>query len=406
MPWKECDAMSLRYEFVRLAAAEEANVSLLCKRFGISRKTGYKWLSRYRSLGLGGLSDRSRRPGTSPARTPASMESAVLALRRRHPSWGGRKLRRRLEDLGHVTVPAASTITDILRRHGQISEEASASRKRCWQRFERLSPNDLWQMDFKGEFRLATQAYSYPLTVLDDHSRFNVVLRHCSGPKRSEVKVALKSAFRQYGLPAAILSDNGVPWCARHSGSLTRLALWLVRLGIEVIHGRSSHPQTQGKDERFHRTLKAEVLSGRRFRDGVHVQSEFDRWRLVYNFQRPHEALDMATPSSRYQASARTYPETLPSVEYEPNSILRKVCSGMVCYAGRKIWIGKTLDGERVAIRPGEGQSIRIAYGSFEIAVADLGSIGPGEYGRARLFTSLRCATLREQPGPTDDRDV
>lgn len=402
MPWKECNRMSLRYEFVRLAAAQEANVSQLCKRFGISRKTGYKWLARYRASGLGGLSDRSRCPGASPAQTPASMESTVLALRCKHPSWGGRKLRRRLEDLGVIAVPAASTITEILRRNGQIAEATSESRKRSWRRFERSSPNDLWQMDFKGQFRMLTQACSYPLTVLDDHSRFNVVLRHCSGPKRSEVQDALESAFRKYGLPAGILSDNGVPWCARHCGSLTRLSLWLLRLGVEVIHGRRGHPQTQGKDERFHRTLKAEVLSGRNFRDGVHVQSEFDSWRMVYNFQRPHEALDMATPSTRYRSSSRSYPQTLPPVEYEPNSILRKVSSGVLRYANRAIWIGKTLDGERVAIRPGEGETISIAYGSFEIATADLGEIGRGEYGRARLFTSLRCATLHEQPGTVD----
>jgi len=242
--------------------------------------------------------------------------------------------------------------------------------------------------------------------VLDDYSRFNVVLRHCSGPKRSEVHDALVSAFRKYGLPAGILSDNGVPWCARYSGSLTRLGLWLVRLGVEVIHGRVRHPQTQGKDERFHRTLKAEVLSGRQFRDGVHVQREFDRWRVVYNFERPHEALDMATPSTRYQPSSRLYPETLPPVEYEPNSILRKVSNGVIRYTGRAIWVGKTLNGERVAIRPSEGEMISIAYGSFVIGAADLGQIGRGEYGRARLFTSLRCATLREQPGTVDGGSV
>ena len=406
MPWKECDSMSLRYEFVRLAAAEGANISRLCQRFGISRKTGYKWLTRYRASGLDGLSDRSRRPVTSPSQTPASMESEILALQSRYQGWGGRKIRRRMQDLKVVAVPAASTITEILRRHGRITEAASESRKRNWQRFERPCPNDLWQMDFKGQFRMATQACSYPLTVLDDHSRFNVVLRHCSGPKRSEVQDALVSAFRKYGLPAAILSDNGVPWCAASAGSLTRLGLWLVRLGVEVIHGRVRHPQTQGKNERFNRTLKAEVLSGRQFRDGVHVQSEFDRWRVVYNFERPHEALDMATPSTRYQPSSRLYPETLPPVEYEPNSILRKVSNGVISYTGRAIWVGKTLNGERVAIRPGEGETISIAYGSFVIGAADLGEIERGEYGRARLFTSLRCATLREQPGTVDGGSV
>lgn len=402
MPWKECDRMTLRYEFVQLASLEGANLALLCRRFGISRKTGYKWLERYRAAGLEGLRDRSRRPLRSPRRTCASMEAEVLALRRKHPRWGGRKLGRRLCDTDHTDVPAASTITEILRRHGEIAPSASEARRRVWRRFERPEPNDLWQMDFKGQFRLATQQYCYPLTVLDDHSRFNLILQAGFRQDRVRVQGALEGGFRLYGLPIAILADNGVPWCGRHAGSLSRLSLWLMRLGIEVLHGRSYHPQTQGKAERFNRTFEAEVLSGRQLRDGPHAQNEFDRWREVYNYQRPHEALGLETPSTRYRPSPRPYPECLPPVVYAPGETTRKVHRGLIYYAGRTLWVGCTLDGEHVAIRPARDDWIRICYGAFAIGQADLGAIPRGEYGRARLFSSLRCATLREQPGPTE----
>ena len=207
MPWQHVTPMSQRKEFVKLARIEGANRARLCARFGISRKTGYKWLARYRREGEPGLADRSRRPQNSPGETPPALVAAVLRLRERHPAWGGRKLRARLMALGHTPVPAASTITAILRRHGLIDPEESAKHK-AWQRFEAEAPNDLWQMDFKGHVAVAG-GRCHPLTVLDDYSRYAVGLEACANERWTTVRECLTAIFRRYGLPRKMLMDNG-----------------------------------------------------------------------------------------------------------------------------------------------------------------------------------------------------
>ena len=248
MAWKECDRVSLRREFVSLALVEGSNISELCRRFEISRKTGYKWLKRQREEGDSALSDQSRRPRRFPSQTSAEKESQVLAVRDEHPSWGGRKIHRRLKNLGVKHPPAASTITEILRRHGRIDADES-SKRRAMQRFEYAEPNDLWQMDYKGEFKMTNGRWCHPLTVLDDHSRFSLVLRACRNQQRTTVQEHLEDVFRRYGVPKAMLMDNGSPWGVTHSpGNFTRLTAWLLRLDIRVIHGRPYHPQTQGKE--------------------------------------------------------------------------------------------------------------------------------------------------------------
>src|SRR5262249_33415461 len=261
VPWKEVSAVSLRSEFCALASAEDANVRQLCRRFGVSPKTAYKWLGRHEREGPDGLADRSRRPHAPPTRTADEVEQEVLPLRDRHPAWGGRKLRRRLLDLGHAHVPSASTITEVLRRHGRLGPAAGAARD--WQRFEHPQPNALWQIDFKGHFATAA-GRCHPLTVLDDHSRSAVGLFACADQRRETVQARLAEAFRRYGLPLRVLCDNGPPWGSAES-PYTELGVWLLRLGVGVGHGRPYHPQTQGKDERFHRTLDVEVLQGQQF---------------------------------------------------------------------------------------------------------------------------------------------
>lgn len=352
MPWKVQSPMSIRLEFIAFAAQPDANVAELCRRFGISRKTAYKWLARWRTGGDAALADRSRRPKASPARTGDAVERLVVDLRRQHPAWGARKLHRRLADLGHADLPARSTVHGILARHGLIDPEASAAHTPC-RRFERQRPNELWQMDFKGHF--ATDAgRCHPLTVLDDHSRFNLVLRACDDERLQTVQSALTDAMRLYGMPEAILSDNGTPWgdCGR-DGNWTTLGVWLVRRGVRVLHGRPFHPQTQGKEERFHRTLKAEAIGSRCFRNAADCQRVFDPWREVYNFQRPHEALQMATPATRYRPSPRRFVESPGPIEYGPNDAVRKVCAGgRVSYGGMEHRVGKAFVGEPVAVRP------------------------------------------------------
>ena len=351
MPWKEVSIMSQRLEFVTLATAENANLRHLCRCFGISPNTAYKWLDRFRAAGTDGLADHSRRPHKSPVRTAKEMEKAIIELRGKHPAWGGRKLERRLLDLGHTGVPSPSTITAVLKRHQLIDPKESAKHK-AFRRFERAAPNELWQMDFKGEFKLP-KGRCYPLTILDDHSRFAIALEACARCNKIITQAAMIKIFRRYGLPQWITCDNGSPWGSGGRSYYTALGVWLLRLGVGISHSRPHHPQTQGKDERFHRSLEDEVL---RYQHGTTVtdwQLHFDRWRVVYNTERPHEALSMDVPASRYQPSHRRYPEQLPAIEYGSSDIIRKVRSyGHIKYAGREYHVGKAFSGLHVALRP------------------------------------------------------
>jgi transposase InsO family protein len=371
MPWKEVSAVSLRLEFVHLAGQPGANIRELCRRFDIAPKTAYKWLARFQDQGAHGLLDRSRRPARSPERTPDDLEQQVLQLRRQHPAWGGRKLRARLQTLGVPDVPAASTITAILRRHGLIDPEQAAAHRPC-RRFEHDAPNRLWQLDFKGHFA-TDQGRCHPLTIVDDHSRFALGLFACADERTQTVQGHLTCVFRRYGLPERILCDNGPPWGSGPDAEHTPLTVWWLRLGIRVCHGRPYHPQTQGKDERFHRTLKAEVLQGASFRTPADCQPRFDAWRELYNHERPHESLALAVPASRYQASVRSFPEELPPLLYEPPMLVRKVQpTGRISFRGREVKIGKAFAGYTLGVRPTTTEGLwEVYFGAHQVATLD-----------------------------------
>lgn len=392
MPWKERDQMSLRTEFVHLARSGGANVAELCRRFRISRKTGYKWLSRFGRAGLSGLVDQPRRPHHSPWQTGPAMEEAVLDLRRRHPTWGGRKIRVRLRTLGHVEVPSASTITAILHRHGCIAE-AESTKRGPMQRFERASPNELWQMDFKGDFALGRGGRCYPLTVLDDHSRYSIAVRACGNERRTTVHNELTSVFRIYGLPQAMLMDNGGPWGGTHGRGpgYTRLTAWLLRLDVRVLHGRPYHPQTQGKDERFHRTLKQELLRDRWYGTLADAQRDFDPWRRIYNTERPHEGIDMEVPASRYRPSERPMPLTLPPLEYGQDVASRAVNAvGRIQFKGWRVRVSEAFSGGRIGLRPTSSDGIyHLLWSRFVVGHLDLTTARRGQTVAARL-RSLR----------------
>jgi transposase InsO family protein len=380
MPWNARDTMSLRQEFVCLARQRELTFVDLCRRFNISRQTGYKWLARYEQLGDAGLREQSRRPATSPAITPVELESEVLRLRRAHPAWGGRKISRRLRDEGFEKVPAPSTVTSILHRHSLIGAADSALRE-PWKRFEHEQPNVLWQMDFKGHFQTLQEGRCNPLTVLDDHSRYNILLRACGPTDTATVQSGLRDAFGHYGLPLRINTDNGSPWGAPSSpGQLSELAVWLIRLGIRISYSRPYHPQTNGKDERFHRSLKAEVLNGRSFATRQQVQHELDRWRTIYNCQRPHEALDLATPLTRYRPSPRPFPAVLQEPEYGPHDkVLRVRSNGELRFEGRRLKVSNALYGLPVAARAKDGEDgvFEFWFAHHRIMTLDLRSEEP-----------------------------
>lgn len=352
MPWKETSVMSERIEFIKQAIQPGINFSQLCQHFKISRKTGYKWMRRYQMYGAVGLADRSRQPRHMPKKTSEGVERAVLEIREKHPAWGGRKIHRRLKDIGHEYVPSPSTITAILHRHGCIELEERLKHT-PFQRFEMEHPNQLWQMDFKGYFHIAWQQ-CHPLTILDDHSRCLLGLKACQNQQRETVKGHLTSVFRQYGLSDSFLVDNGPPW-----GSLqgqryyTRLNAWMFRLNIKVIHSRPYHPQTMGKDERLHRSLNAEVIKHQKFDDFSICQSGFDAWQHVYNCERPHEALAMDVPVSRYRPSQRDYPEQLPLITYLSDDQVSMVAKGgLISFCNHTFRVGKAFTGYPVAIRP------------------------------------------------------
>lgn len=349
MPWQEVNTVDLRIEFVLLASAGTTTMSELCDRFSISRKTGYKWLKRYQQEGVAGLEDQPKTPHHQPTRTPDAMESLVLRCRDRYPDWGGRKLRRVLKNEGYKSLPAASTITEILKRHDRLNPESSSPAKLI--RFEHPYPNDLWQMDFKGHFSVA-RGRCHPLTILDDCSRYSLCLQACANEQTHTVKNALIYTFTRYGLPRRMSMDNGSPWGGGGTSRFSQLTVWLIEQGITVGHSRPYHPQTQGKDERFHRTLQCEVLGRREFASLRHCQSCFDQWRRQYNQIRPHEALELDTPASRYEASPRSYQPSLPPYEYGVADQIRKVAKDQtISFHGYRIPIGQAFVGKEVAIR-------------------------------------------------------
>lgn len=351
MPWQEIRTVDLRAEFIELSHSGTVPFSELCRRYSISRKTGYKWLHRYEEQGIAGLHDQSRRPLQQPAHTSPELEALIVACRDRYPDWGARKLRAVLEREGHRSLPAPSTITDILRRHQRVNPVSVEPMP--WNRFEHAHPNQLWQMDFKGHFPLEQQR-CHPLTVIDDCSRFSLCLQACRNEQTQTVQQALITTFRLYGLPQRMTMDNGTPWGAGGgNGRFSRLTVWLIEQGIMVSHSRPYHPQTQGKDERFHRTLKTELLGRRQFGSFERCQQAFNSWRNQYNLIRPHEALGMQTPASRFECSQRSWQEHLPPYDYGPTDEVRKVSTDQcISFQHYNILVGEGFVGKQVAVRP------------------------------------------------------
>jgi transposase InsO family protein len=335
------------------------------------------------------------------------VEREILRIRERsNNAWGGRKIEHVMRN-GPTGAPAPSTITEILRRHGKLGERA-CEHPGPYQRFERARPNELWQMDFKGDF--ATGAgRCHPLSVLDDHSRYALGLEACANEQDLPTRERLAAVFRRYGLPDAMLMDNGSPWGDSGGGRYTAFSVWLMRLSVRVIHGRPYHPQTQGKDERFHRTFEAEVLAGREHADLTGWQHEFDWWRPIYNFERPHQALNMATPGERYRPSSRSYPETLPPIGYGPDDIIRKATQdGDIRFKGRRIRLGKPFRGQPIALRPTATDGVFDIYFCIQqIDTIDLTANAAGACGLVDIATAMPTIpqAQQQQQNQVDNRD-
>ncbi|KRB45844.1 IS481 family transposase [Phenylobacterium sp. Root700] len=372
MPFTGVSAMDRKLEFVRLARVEGANRRELCRRFGVSASLAYRLLGRYQAEGVAGLEARSRRPIASPRRTPDAVEAAVLEVRAAHPVWGGRKIAAVLKRRG-LAAPAPSTVTQILRRHG-VELGGFGGGEQAFIRFEHPAPNDLWQMDFKGHVALRSGRL-HPLTVLDDHSRFCLVLAACANEQTQTVKTCLTEAFERYGLPWRMTMDNGSPWGNGPGDPFTPLGVWLMEQDIGVGHSRPYHPQTQGKDERFHRTLKAEALAGPPFRDIDQAARHLDRWRSLYNTERPHEALGLRTPIERYAVSPRSYRPAVEPFPYASDDQLRRVPKddGPITFLGQRWRIPQAFKGKILAVRPTPVDGLYdVVFRTANIATIDL----------------------------------
>lgn len=361
MPWEEVTVMDQKKKFIELSQSFPGSFKELCANFGISRKTGYKYLKKFQENGFVGLKEQSRKPKTSPNKTPDNIEAIIIQVRLAHPAWAGEKIARYLNNRGYTNLPAEKTMNRIIKRNGLITVEES-EKHTPWKRFEHEHPNDLWQMDFKGHFGIQV-GRCHPLTLLDDHSRFSLLLKACDNERGDTVKQALTEVFLEYGLPLRMTMDNGAPWGTSRNIRHTTLTAWLIRLGIFVTYSRPRHPQTQGKLERFHRTLKTELLSRFMFKDLKATQKGFDWWRKIYNEERPHAAIEHAVPLDRYQCSMRLFPRKLPSIEYGDDMIVRKIQrDGEVRYKGNLYRIGTAFRGHPVGLKETLDEDIYEVY--------------------------------------------
>jgi len=344
MPWRSMDVRQQRVEFVIAAKRGSQPFRSLCMEFGISRPTGYLWLRRYEQLGLCGIAERSRRPLVSPQRTATALEQRVTEVRQRYPDWGARKLQVVLAREGIAL--ARNTVHRILLRQGLIRD--CDQHPPALQRFEREQPNELWQMDFKGPKGWPQPVG--PLSVLDDHSRYVIVLAANGNTDGRPVREQLESAFRRCGVPEAMLMDHGIPWWSQQAPSgRTKLSLWLMRQGIRLCWSGVRHPQTQGKVERFHGSLQRALR--RRGMPCENLQAWLDAYRWEHNYVRPHEALNMRTPASVWRPSRRRYNPRPPQWEYPPGAWLLKVDpQGKVEVKGWKWKVSKALAGEWVRL--------------------------------------------------------
>jgi transposase InsO family protein len=369
MPWEEKTVERSRKEFISEVIRGDESISALCRKYEITRKTGYKWIERFKEDNI--LEDRSHAPFHVPNRTPKNVETLVLELRDEHPAWGARKLKRRLEDTGHKNIPAASTICDILKRNDRV-DIAESIKHIPYERFVYDHPNDLWQMDYKGHFGMLDGNRCNPLTITDDHSRFNLCLDAKKDQRTPGTKSSIERVFAEYGLPDAFLCDNGAPW-GDSNGGFTPLEVWMMQLGILPIHGRPRHPQTQGKEERFHKTIVDEMLRFVVIKDLEHAQHVFDPWRYEYNYERPHSALNLDTPSKHYRESKRKYiPGNAKEPEYDVGARLRKVnCKGYLSIQRYRYYFSETFIGKILELKDIDEGITDICYGRFRIAQID-----------------------------------
>jgi transposase InsO family protein len=376
MGWKESSVMHERCRFVLDAMARGANISELCGRYGVSRKTGYKWLERYQQEGPAGLYDRSRRPHNSSLVTSGEMVVAVIRLRLQWSTWGPKKIQvLLLRRFPPDKVPSQSTIGRILQDCG-LTRTKGRGRPRRWHpgdgRGVAAAPNDLWTVDFKGWWHTRDGRRCEPLTIRDGYSRYVLALRGMTSTRSDGVRRIFEEVFEQYGLPKVIRSDNGGPFaCTRALAGLTRLSAWWKALGIGLDRIEPGHPEQNGGHERMHRDIRQELQSigGRDLKD---QQERFDLWRMEFNTHRPHEALEMKTPTQLYRLSPRLYTGERPQVVYPAHFQVRPVRhNGDIRFAGGRRFVSEALAGWPVGLESLEQGRIRVWFADLCLGETD-----------------------------------
>lgn len=366
MPWQETCAMTERMQFVWAVQSGTETMAEHCRRFGITTKTGYKWLHRFEAEGAPGLADRSRAPHHRPHALTDEQREAALAIRAQHPTWGPRKIVAYWPRVyPHLPVPAASTVGDLLRTAGLTVPRRR--RRRVPPRTAPLAhatgPNTVWCADFKGDFALGDGTRCYPLTVSDASSRYLLRCQALPTTAHQYVRPVFEALFREHGLPAVLRTDNGVPFASTAAGGLTPLSIWWVRLGIRPERIDPGQPQQNGRHERMHQTLKQDACTPPATSWRLQ-QQRFDRFREEYNEERPHEALGQVPPASQYAPSPRSFPDRLPALVHPDGAAVRKVRhNGTIKWRGREAYVGEVLAGESVALTEAPDDVWEVTFG-------------------------------------------
>ena len=372
MPWTECNKVDEKLKFIAKLLDGEKMTSL-CEEFGISRKTGYKILERYKSCGLEALTDRSRKPYRYANQLPFQIESAILSIKKEKPHWGAPKIREKLiRSYKDIRVPAKSTVHTVLAKHGLVNHQR---KKRYKAKGTDLSypknPNDLWCTDYKGEFLLGNKKYCYPLTISDFSSRYLLACESLDSTKERYAFTVFERTFKEYGLPQAIRTDNGIPFSAVNAlFGLSKLSVWWLRLGIEIERIKPGHPEQNGRHERMHLTLKKETTKPPAF-NFLQQQAKFDDFIQEYNYERPHQALNMKCPAEFYASSTRQY-QGITDIEYSFHERIVTITEcGRICLKGKKIHFSTVFAGQNVGIKEVDDAIWLVTFMKYDLGYFD-----------------------------------
>lgn len=389
MPWKETRLETMREEFVKRVLSHEKSKSALCREYGISRPTGDKWIARY--LAGDTMKDLSRVPKSRPNKTDPEIEKKIVEYREQYPAIGAVKMRRIMENDNHTMLPSARTFNEIFKRNGLITKEASEAAT-PYERFEKSYANEMWQADFKGHFAMENGIRCHPLNIIDDYSRMNLCCKPLLSETYAEIKPCMERIFQEYGMPFSFLCDNGNPWGTQQSTGFTSFEVWLMELGILTLHGRILHPQTQGKEERFNGSFAKECLKYHKIKDQADAAKIFSEYREFYNNVRPHMALNLDVPSSRYKPSERVYPTRIEEWEYSDELQIHSVKStGYISIRGQGYFLSEAFGNKQIAIRESSkgAHLVNLHFRQFRIGQIDI---------EKRVFTFKRAYLINGDP--------